>query len=281
MKKPMSFLGMIFRSWGALGLIQTLWARRQLLSVLVKRDLQESYRGSMFSRFWAVLMPLTIISLSLFIVGMVFAPRLGADLPKIPDYVTFLLAGLCAWLTIQSALLKSASSLIGAANLVKQVVFPVELLPVRSVLSAFLPLLIGIVVLTIYVFARFGVISPLLPLAPVVAVLLCIMLIGYGLLFSGLTVFVRDTRDVLQLFSTVGLFVSPVIYVPGALPSWFETLLAFNPFSYAVWASQDVFFFKDFTRPSAWAVLVLISPLIFILGFWFFERTRQHFGDAF
>ena len=265
---------------GLASFLSVLVTRRSLLWELVLRDLRDAYQGSAFSKWWAILHPLLIIALYLFVFGHVFSPRLGGTIPDVPDFAVFLLSGLAAWLTVQAALMKSATSLTGSANLVKQVVFPIELLPVRAVLAAQVPLLIGIVVLIVYSAVRFGLVSPLLPLVIVVLLLQTMLLIGMGLLFAALTVFLRDVRDVLQIFVTIGLFLAPILYVPDSLPAWFETVMFFNPFSYAIWCFQDIFFFQAIVHPSAWLALTIGSVVSLLVGVMFFERTRQHFGDA-
>jgi ABC-type polysaccharide/polyol phosphate export permease len=95
-----------------------------------------------------------------------------------------------------------------------------------------------------------------------------------------MTVFVRDTRDVVQFFTAFGVFLVPVIYLPGSLPGWFETVMMFNPFSHAIWCLQDIFFFQSFRHPWSWLVLGLLSVLMLQLGSRFFERTRANFGDV-
>jgi len=151
-----------------------LWRHRDLLVELVRRDLQEAYAGSVLARAWAVLHPLLLVCIYGYVFGYVFTAQLGADMPQEPDFAVFMLIGLATWLTIQPALAKSANSLVVSANLVKQVVFPIELLPVRSVVGSQVTMLVGIVAVVAYSAARFHMVSPLLVLAiyPVVAQLM-------------------------------------------------------------------------------------------------------------
>ena len=266
---------------GVGGFLRAVWRRRELLRELVRRDVEEAYSGAMFARFWAFAHPLLIILLYLFVFGYVFVARLGGGaMPAEPDFAVYMLAGLASWLTAQAALAKATSSLLAASNLVKQVVFPIELLPVRSVVAAQLPLLIGVVGLTIYVAARFGMVSPLLPLVLYVVVAQAAMLVGFGLALAALAVFVRDVRDLVQFFSAFGMFLLPVIYLPGSIPDWFEIALHFNPLSYAVWCLQDIFFFQSFRHPYAWFALAALAGLSLWAGVRFFERTRGNFGDV-
>jgi lipopolysaccharide transport system permease protein len=261
-------------------LLRDTWRHRDLLAELVRRDLNESYAGSMLSRAWAILHPLMLIGLYLFVFGYIFTTRVGANLPETPDFAVFLLSGLACWLTVQNALVKSTASLLASSNLVKQVVFPIELLPLRSVISSQLPLIFGVLIVVGYSAVRFGMVSPLLPLVPVVMLAQMAILIGLGLFLSAMAVFVRDTRDFVQFFSAFGVFLLPVIYLPGTLPNWFLTALWFNPLSHAMWCLQDIFFFQSFRHPLAWVLLGLSAIIMPWLGWRFFQRTRHNFGDV-
>jgi lipopolysaccharide transport system permease protein len=265
---------------GGVTYLKRYWKHRELLAELVRRDVNEAYKGSMLASFWAVLHPILLCGLYLFVFGFVFVARLGVELPKEPDFAVMLLCGLASWLAVQAALTKSASSLVASSNLVKQVVFPVELLPARSALAAQLPLLIGIGLVALYSLVRFGVISPMLPLVLYVVAAQVLMLIGFALFASVLTVFLRDVRDVVLFFTSFGLFLAPVIYVPGSLPLWFNYVLYANPFSYAIWCLQDIFYFQSFHHSWAWLIVGILAVTIFDLGCRFFERTRHNLGDA-
>jgi lipopolysaccharide transport system permease protein len=265
---------------GLVQLLVRLWRHRDLLHELVKRELGDSYAGSMLSLVWAFLNPLLLIGLYVFIFGYVFTTRVGGNLPVEPDFAVYILSGLTIWLTVQAALAKSCSALVSSANLVKQVVFPIELLPVRSVLAAHIPLFVGILVVVLYSVVRFGMISPMLPLVVVVVAAQAALLMGLGLILAALTAFVRDTRDVVQFFLSFGIFLIPAVFLPGVLPGWFNYVLVVNPFSYAVWCMQDIFFFRDFEHPYAWLMLLALGPFTLHVGAKFFERVRSGFGDV-
>jgi lipopolysaccharide transport system permease protein len=261
-------------------LASRLWRHRELLRELVMRELGDAYAGSVLARTWALLHPLLLIGLYLFVFGYVFTTRVGATLPTAPDFAVFMLSGLTCWLTVQQSLGKATGSLVASTNLVKQVVFPFELLPIRAVLASHVPLLIGLAIIILYSLVRFGMLSPLLPLVVPVVLAQLMLLCGATLFLSALAVYIKDTRDIVQFFTAFGIFLLPVIYLPGTLPGWFDIVLWLNPFSYAVWCLQDIFFFRSIAHPLAWILLALLAPLTLYLGFRFFERTRGGFGDA-
>jgi lipopolysaccharide transport system permease protein len=254
--------------------------KRELLRELVRRDLHEAYAGSVLARSWAVLHPILLIALYLYVFGFVFTTRVGGHLPEAPDFAVFMLSGLACWLTVQAALGKATNSLLASSNLVKQVVFPIELLPIRSVIAAHLPVLIGLSLVIVYSLIRFQILSPLIPLALYVLAAQAVLLAGLTLFLSALTVFVRDVKDIVTFFAAFGVFLTPIIYLPGTVPAGFNMVLLLNPLSHAIWCLQDIFFFRSIQHPWSWLLLGLFAIVFFWGGARFFQRTRDSFGDA-
>ncbi|QYU67987.1 ABC transporter permease [Leptolyngbya sp. 15MV] len=200
--------------------------------------------------------------------------------PEGADFAMLALPGLALWLSVQAAMARGGAALIGAANLVKQVVFPIELLPIRSVLGAQLPLLVGLMVVLAYALARFQTVPPLLPLLAYVIAAQIALLAGLALLLAAATVFLRDLRDIVQFLLTIGLFLTPAIYLPGSLPGWFAALLWLNPFSHAIWCLQDIFYFRAIAHPVSWVLLGVLGAAALWAGARVFEAARPRFGDA-
>lgn len=265
---------------GVAELFRQLRRHRQLLGELVRRDLEESYAGSVLSSFWAILHPLLLIGVYVFVFGYVFTARIGGDLPEVPDFAVFMLSGLVVWLTVAAALPKGTGSLIASSNLVKQVVFPVELLPIRAVIAGHSPMIVGSIVLFLYSAIRFNIVSPFILLAVYPIMAQAMLLAGLALFLSALAAFVRDTRDIVQFVMSFGIFLTPVIFLPGTLPGWFQVVVHLNPFSYAVWCMQDIFFFRSFEHPWAWAVVGPLGLLSLAVGYAFFRRMRPSLGDV-
>src|SRR3954464_6537412 len=110
--------------------IQLLWHRRELLLEMTRRDVVDRYAGQMLGSSWAVIAPLLTVATYLFAFGLIFRSRMGVD-DNGAGYVAFALAGLVPWMGLQDGLSRSAVSISGNGNLVKQIVFPSEILPLK------------------------------------------------------------------------------------------------------------------------------------------------------
>ncbi len=265
---------------GLVDFLRRIWLRRELLDELVRRELQDAYAGSVLARAWSVLHPLLMTLLYLFIFGYVFQARGVLPFPAGTDFAVFVLPGLACWLTVQAAISRASTSLTSARNLVKQVVFPIELLPIRAVLGAQLPMLIGIGFVLVYALLRHGEVSPLLPLLVPAWLALLALLAGCGLLIAVATAFLRDIRDIVQFVLAIGLFLTPTLYLPGAIPVWFEALLWLNPFSHAVWVLQDIVFFQAIRHPFSWLLLPAFGLAALWLGARVYAVGQPRFGDV-
>jgi lipopolysaccharide transport system permease protein len=265
---------------GLLEFLLRIWRRRELLDELVRRELQDAYAGSVLARAWAVLHPLLLTALYLFVFGYVFRARGALEFPPGTDFAVFVLPGITCWLTVQAAITRASTSLTSARNLVKQVVFPIELLPIRSVIGAQLPMLIGLVFVLLYSLLRHGDVSPLLPLLVFAVLAQLALLAGLALLVAVATAFLRDIRDIVQFVLSVGLFVTPAIYLPGSIPFWFEALLWLNPFSHAIWVLQDILYFQAIAHPASWLLLPAFGFAALWLGARVYAMGAPRFGDV-
>ena len=72
----------------------------------------------------------------------------------------------------------------------------------------------------------------------------------------------------------------PIVFLPGWVPSVFKPLILANPFTYMTFVYQDTIYFGRFEHPEAWVIFSIMSLLVFILGFRFFNRTKPTFGSV-
>jgi lipopolysaccharide transport system permease protein len=261
-------------------LLGLLGRHRALAIEMARRELTERYSGQMFGSFWAIVHPLFMISVYVFVFSVVFRMKVGGSKDMPLDYTTYLLSGLLPWMCFQEAMTKSATGITTHASLVKQVVFPLEVLPVKSVLVALVNQLIAMTLMVVYVLAIYGTLHWTYLMLPVLIVLQVVAMIGVAFLLSAVGAYVRDAKDMVQLFGLAGMYLIPVVYLPEWVPDLLRPLLYLNPFSYMVWCYQDVLYFGRFEHPEAWALFAACSLGIFVFGFRVFRRLKPAFGNV-
>jgi len=247
---------------------------------MAKREIRDRYAGQSLGSVWAIFHPIFQIALYVFVFAFVFKVPVGGTSTMPLDYATYILAGLIPWISMQESMVKSCIAVSGNANLVKQVVFPLEVLPFKTVLASMLPQIVGTVVLIIYVLIKHGELHFTYLLMPPLVCMQMVWMLGLAYLFSCVGAFIRDLKDVVQLFSLVGVYLMPAFYLPDMVPSAFRPILYVNPFSYLIWCYQDVVYFGRIEHPYSWVIFGLISLGTLLLGVRVFAKLKPNLAGA-
>ena len=193
-----------------------------------------------------------------------------------PNFPLFLMCGLVPFNFFSIAWISGTTSLIDNANLIKRVPFPREIIPIASVLSNTLHLLIQIaLLLSLALWYGKGVTIHWLWL-PLVWILEIILVCGMALVFCGLNVYTRDIRYLVESASTVLFYLVPVFYFP-ADSQRFALLYKYNPLAAVIFAQR--FILMEGIAPPASLLWRLSVGSILMLGAGFlaFRRLKRGF----
>jgi len=267
---------------GAMAILSTpfrhLWRHRVLTCELAKREIKDRYADQMFGSIWAFTQPILLVTLYVFIFKYVF--RVGVLSGSDDNYTVFLLAGMLPWLAFQDSLNKTTNVLVANAQLVKQIVFPVEILPVKTIMASFLNQIVATSLLIVYIGLTTGVLSPLFLLLPVLWVFQAFAMAGVGFVLASVGAYFRDLRDIVAMFGVIGLYTMPICYTPELLPAKIRFILYLNPFSYMVWCYQDVCYSGAILHPFAWGLFLSGAVGVFYFGFFAFQKVKLFFGNV-
>ena len=254
--------------------------RGRLIYELTKREISERYSGQVFGALWTIGHPLLLTLVYIFLFGFVFRARTGGTLDMPLDYTAYMLSGIIPWLVFQDALGKASTVIINNANIVKQVIFPLEVLPVKSVLATIVTEIVFLFLLIIYTLITNRTLPWTYVFLPVLILFQTLGMIGMSYLFSSIGVYFRDLKDFVLVFLSIAFFILPILYLPESIPSAIRPILYLNPLSYMIWCYQDILYFGQFAHPWAWAVFLLGSLFIFVFGFRVFRRLKTMFGNV-
>jgi lipopolysaccharide transport system permease protein len=197
--------------------------------------------------------------------------------PGVDRYFIFLFCGILPWTAFQASVMESSGVLIAGGNLIKKVLFPAEVLPVVTVLTNTVQLLLGLpILLAILIVSGKLAVSALLVPLPILVQL--VFSLGIALLVSALTVHFRDIQNILGHLLHVWFFATPVLYL---LPETgkLRMLLRLNPMSHVVVAYQDLLYFGvPQIRPGLVAAGG-VAVLAFAVGAFLFERLRDTLAE--
>jgi lipopolysaccharide transport system permease protein len=258
--------------------LQQLGRYRALIQSLVARELKARYRGSVLGFFWSFVNPLLLLLTYTFVFTVAMP---GARASGIEPYGVFLFCGILPWTWFSSSLLEASNVLIAGANLIKKVVFPAEVLPIVTVLAGLVHFALGLPILAAFLLYYRTPIAPLdLVWLPLIVAIQLLLTVGLALLVSALSVHFRDVRDLLQNLLVVWFFATPIIYPLWNAPARWRGVLEINPFTHIAVSYQEVLF-----RPGpfvGWPRLLavgVVSLVIFLFGYWVFDRLRDTFPE--
>jgi len=249
---------------------------RQILFKTTWGELKSRYAGSVFGLFWIVLFPFMFLGCYAVIYLFVFKIRF-AEFGSV-DYVILIFCGLIPFLGFADALATGVSSIVTSASLIKNTMYPIEIVPVKSVLASQLSQVIGLVLLIIVLLCK-GKITAWLLFLPIVWMSQLMFTLGLIWILSGLNIFIRDLQQVVSVMILLLMMVSPIAYTVDMVPPALRIMLFFNPLYYIIIAYQEVLMLGRFPPTHIIAGLVLQAVVFFVSGFWFFERMKKVFAD--
>lgn len=261
-------------------LVSLLTRHRQLTLAMTKREISDRYAGQAGGVLWAIGHPLAQMIVYIFLFALVFKARLGGTRELPLDYVAYLLSGLLPWLAFQETLGKSSLVVVANSNLVKQVVFPIEVLPVKGVLAAAFTQTITTSILILYVLFKHGGLFWSYALLPLLWFFQLLAMAGAAYLLSAIGVFFRDVKDLVQVSLLLSTYLMPIVYLPEWVPAVLRPILYLNPFSYMVWCYQDALYYGRFEHGYAWGAFAGGALALFYGGYRVFRKLKPHFGNA-
>jgi ABC-2 type transport system permease protein len=261
--------------------------RRYLLSLIVRKEVQIRYRGSIFGWLWSYVKPLVQF--------VVFFVALGVFLglnKSIEYYPIYLLSGITIVTFFNEAFSNGTRSLVDNASLIKKIYLPREMFPIASVLVAAvnaLPQIIVIIAIALF----FGWAPGALQIAALVIalVIVAVLATGLGLLFGAINVTFRDAQSIVEIIVMMSIWASPVMYqwqmVASEVPEWIFVLYRLNPltptvelFHFGLWYPLDPTGAEPL--PGLWlytGIAMVVSLIVLMIGQLVFRRLEGRFAQ--
>lgn len=255
--------------------LQLFWKHRVLLLQTTRNDILIRHAGSVLGMFWLLLYPLMF--LGVYAMMYIFIFKVRFHMLDTDEYVALIFCGLIPFFGFSEALGTGVSSVVANSNLLKNTLFPIELIPVKAVLASQATQIVGMVMLLL-VLGSFGKLTPWVALLPVIWVSQLMFTIGLLWILSSLNVLLRDIQNVVSVLILILMMVSPIAYTENMVPANLHPFLVVNPLYYIITANQDVLMLGQYPRGTLWIVIAM-GFFFFIFGYWFFNRMKEVFTD--
>lgn len=260
--------------------VNEIWRNRELLGILVWRDVKVRYKQTILGAAWAILQPLATM--------MIFTLFLGditRDVRSPIPYPLYVFCGMLMWTSFANAVSNASHSVVASQNMVTKVYFPRMLIPLGAIGAVAVDLVVSAAMLCVlmlgYKIAGYSItIGWKILAAPFLVLALGMAATGLGTLLSALTVAYRDFRHVVPFLVQLWMFATPSIFVQAATlfgPRG-QLALRLNPVHGLIVNFRAAVFNQPFDLPSLGSALS-ISLALLLIGCLYFRRVERQFAD--
>lgn len=264
--------------------IRKIFLNRHLIWKLSVNQIKVKYRYPILGLFWLILMPIFLSVIFLF----AFSVVIKVKIPEYPFFI-YLLSAMLPWNYFSSSVNQTTNSLIDNVNLVKNVAFCREIIPISSILANLFNFLFTLPVFFIFILIFHIKVPVYIFFLPFVIILHSILIAGIGFFCSAFQVHLRDTKYIVEIFVTAIFYLVPVVYpldFVRTISPKFLIMYLLNPLvsitnlyritllgNYVKCLPPEVNMFNLIIFPS------LVSIILFYSGFMVFKRLESNFAD--
>jgi len=250
----------------------------RMLRNFLRLMVRDRFLGSGLGLIWAIANPVLMLAIFTFVFGFVFQTKLPGTETSLA-YVIWLISGYGPWLAIAEGLTTSTGSVVAHGNLVKNLNFKSELLPVAGALIGIIPFIVTLVYLVILL--AFDGRMPTwswLTMIPVAALLFAFV-IGIGLILSAINVFVRDVILVLPNILLIVMFASPIFYSISSFPNVIRPFMVANPIYLLAEGFRLPLLENKVLQAAPLAYLTVVCAGSLFVGLFVFRRFKPYFDS--
>lgn len=273
-------------TWGRclnpLGQAAGLWRARELIGQMTRREVAGRYRGSVLGASWGVVQPLLMLAIYSVVFTSIFNARWGGEGAgdSRAYFALALFAGLIGFGVFAEVATRAPTLVISHANLVKKVVFPLQILPVTVALSACVHSLLNVVILLAGVLLLDGRLPVGMWFLPLAYVPLVLLALSVGWLLSAVGVYLRDTASVMPAVVQMLMFLTPIFYPASVAPAGLRVVLNSHPLSVVVEGFRFALLPGAELDAARWSLWTAGLAAAAVLCHGVFLRLRRGFADA-
>ena len=251
--------------------VQEFWKYRDLLKLLVSRDIKLKYRRSFLGYIWSVLNPLLIMV----VMTVVFSTMFKRNIDNFPVY---LFCGQLLFNFMNSSTHQAIFSITGNAALLKKTYVPKYIFTIAKITSGMIDMVFSLGALVIVMLVTRAKISWTALLFPFVLLQLYLFCIGLGLFLAQGNVFFKDIQYIYNALTTAWMYLTPIFYPIEALPEWLNNCIRqFNPMYFYVGQFRDLVWSGRLPEPSLVLAGCGAALVMLIIGMLSFARSKDKF----
>lgn len=261
-------------------LMRDYWHNRMLIKQLVKREIYGRFQGTYLGIVWVILEPLLMLAVYTFVFRVIFDRRWLSENETTLEFSIILFSGLLIFNLFREVTAGSPRLVLKNINYVNKVVFPLEVLPLVSILSGLYHLVISIIILTIIYVIAYGQLHSEIIYTPLILFPYVIIIFGTSMFLASIGVYLRDIAQIIGMVVMAVLFMSAIFYPLESVPEKYHLWFYLNPVAFTVDQFRGVFILGHSPNWEWLAFYYPVSVFICWLGLFWFQRTRKGFADV-
>ncbi len=215
-----------------------------------------------------------------FVFSVVFKARWGTQEGSRIEFAVILFIGLMIYNVVSEVLVRSPSLIISNTNFVKKIIFPLEILPIVSLCTSLFHMAISFIVWIISYIILFGLPHYTALYLPLIMIPVVFFTLGLSWFLSSLGVYIRDVGQIIGLFTTILLFISPIFYPANILPPEYQVILNMNPLTFIIEQARAVLMWGETPDFRNLMLMTTLSMIVAAFGLAWFQKTRGGFADV-
>lgn len=261
-------------------MIKTYINNRYLFWQLVRKDIEQRYKGSVLGMLWSIIVPILMLIIYTFVFSEIFQAKWGANTSDKYEFALVLFCGLSAFNMVSEVMNRSAYLISGNSNYVKKVIFPLELLPVVITFSALFNCIISFLILIIAKLVLYHNISITLYQSLIVFIPLIVISIGVGYLLSAVSVYLKDVGNIISVLVMMLMYMSPVFFPLSSVPERYQGIIKINPMTYIIENFRNSMLYGENLDGEMYLLSIIISFAFYFIGKFVFMRVKEGFADV-
>jgi ABC-2 type transport system permease protein len=247
---------------------------------MAQREISRGYRESYLGLVWSFLSPLLMVVL----LTVIFSEVIGIRFREVTgdsslNFGLYLYCGLIPFLAYSQAVSQGVNVIRRNRNLVQGVVFPLEILPVTTVIASLVQSVIGVGALMAVLAVLEHRLHWTVVVLPLVLLPQLLFTMGLCYLMTVAGAYVPDVRETLRAVVRATFFITPIIWPISRVPEDWRFLVDYNPLAVLVGAYRDLILEGELPSSMSYGYFFLLSLALFVLGFVAFNRVKHNFAD--
>lgn len=261
-------------------MIKMFYENGYLLGQLVKKDIENRYKGSILGILWSLIVPILMLVIYTFVFSEVFQAKWNIDTTNKFEFALVLFCGLSTFNLLSEVMSRSATLIASNTNYVKKVIFPLEILPVTITLSALFNCIISFLILIVANGVLNKEVSYTLWQFPLVLIPLIVMSVGVSYIISAIGVYLKDVANIISVLVMVLMYMSPVFFPLSSVPENFRVICEVNPLTFIIENFRNVVLFGTSINLAFYVKSCIAASIFYLIGYVVFKRSKAGFADV-